>query len=266
MKKLILFFVLGLCASNSSMAEIKCFVAKEAGKIIAQEGKCSERHSPCSTFKIPLSLMGFDSGILKDENTPKWEFTKENGKFLSGMMEQWKGFHTPKSWISNSVVWYSQVLTQKLGKEKFKSYVEKLSYGNQDISGDKDKNNGLTNSWLTSSLQISPEEQIAFLEKLIASELPVSKESQKLTRNILFVEELSDGWNLYGKTGAGNQLNAEDGSTNIGWFIGWLEKKGRRIVFAHYIEGNEGGLGKVAKEMAKEKLLELVKKEDVNSN
>jgi beta-lactamase class D len=264
MKNSILFCILSLFAVGNSMASTKCFIAVEENKTLAKEGKCNERHSPCSTFKIPLSLMGFDSGILKDENTPKWEFTKENGKFLSGMMEQWKGFHTPKSWLPNSVVWYSQVLTLELGQEKFKDYVEKFNYGNKDISGDKEKNNGLTNAWLSSSLKISPEEQIAFLEKLIASKLPVSKESQQLTRNILFVEELSNGWKLYGKTGSGSQLNQEDVATNIGWFIGWLEKKDRRIVFAHYIEGNKDGLGKVAREMAKEKLLKLVNEEDVN--
>jgi len=34
----------------------------------------NERISPCSTFKMTLSLMGYDTGILKDENTPIWNF------------------------------------------------------------------------------------------------------------------------------------------------------------------------------------------------
>ena len=33
-----------------------------------------KRISPCSTFKMALSLMGYDAGILKDENTPVWDF------------------------------------------------------------------------------------------------------------------------------------------------------------------------------------------------
>ncbi|ASX27927.1 hypothetical protein BA173_03570 [Rickettsia sp. MEAM1 (Bemisia tabaci)] len=53
-----------------------------------------------------------------------------------------------------------------------------FSYGNQDTSGDKGKNNGLTNAWLSSSLEISPEEQIAFLQKLAADQLPVSLKAQ----------------------------------------------------------------------------------------
>src|SRR5437867_1029726 len=31
---------------------------------------CAERSSPCSTFKVPLSLMAFDAKIWKDEKEP----------------------------------------------------------------------------------------------------------------------------------------------------------------------------------------------------
>jgi len=30
----------------------------------------NEQISPCSSFKITLSVIGYDAGILKDENTP----------------------------------------------------------------------------------------------------------------------------------------------------------------------------------------------------
>ena len=86
-----------------------------------------------------------------------------------------------------------------------------------------------------------------------------------MTKNILFVEELPNGWNLYGKRAGGYLLN-KDGSYNkdrqIGWFIGWIEKEDRKIVFAHYIEDNQkvdSSAGKRAKEMAKEKVLEVIK-------
>ena len=38
---------------------------------------CNERLSPCSTFKVALSLMGFDSRIFIDENTTKWQFNNK---------------------------------------------------------------------------------------------------------------------------------------------------------------------------------------------
>ncbi|RDB35469.1 MAG: hypothetical protein DCC88_09860 [Spirobacillus cienkowskii] len=45
---------------------------------------------------------------------------------------------------------------------KFQNYVTKFSYGNMDLSVDKDKNNGITNAWLSSSLEISSLEQVTF--------------------------------------------------------------------------------------------------------
>ena len=116
----------------------------------------------------------------------------------------WKKPHDPKNWISNSCVWYSQVLTKKMGLKNFKAYVERLQYGNQDISGDLGKNNGLTNCWLSSSLKISPMEQLDFLGKLIRDNLPVTKNAHHYTKKLLFSEKLG-GWDLFTKTGAGFQ-------------------------------------------------------------
>ena len=69
MKKLILIllFFTVLHSSQAFTSEF-CFIAKENDKILKIEGDCSKRYAPESTFKIPLSLMGFDSGILKSES------------------------------------------------------------------------------------------------------------------------------------------------------------------------------------------------------
>jgi len=232
------------------LAKANCFLAKENNKIINQEGGCATRQSPCSSFKIALSLMGYDAGILTDETQPEWPFQKGYVDYI----EKWKQPHNPELWIKNSCVWYSQVLTQKLGMDKFKDYVTKFDYGNQDVSGDKGKNNGLTNSWLSSSLKISPEEQTIFMQKIINNELPISPKALQMTKSIIFVEDLPNGWKLYGKTGSA--------SIKMGWFVGWVQKDNRNIIFASYIEDNDkkdiyGGAR--AKELAKEKLLQLIK-------
>lgn len=43
---------------------------------------------------------------------------------------------------------------------------------------------------------------------------------------------------MYGKTGNGNLINP-DGSKNSnlqqGWFVGWIEKSGRKIIFASHL-------------------------------
>ena len=84
----------------------------------------------------------------------------------------------------------------------------------------KVKNNGLTHSWLSSSLALSPSEQIQFLQKIINKKLPVSQKAFSMTKDILYIQELAGGWKLYGKTGNGLQLTKKHG-----WFVGWIEKR-----------------------------------------
>jgi len=268
MKKTILFLSLGLLLSSEVMADTKCFLAKENSTVIKQEGDCNTRYSPCSTFKIALSLMGYDTGILKDEVHPQWPFKPEYEAFL----ESWKDPQNPTTWMKNSCVWYSQVLTPKLGMNKFHDYVKKFNYGNQDVSGDKGQNNGLTSAWLSSSLEISPKEQAIFLEKLLANTVPVSKHAQAMTRNIVYVEDLPEGWKLYGKTGSGYLLN-EDRAQKLeikhGWFIGWIEKNNKKIVFVNHIVDDKKEAehaGPRAKQQAKEKLLQLIEQIENSKN
>lgn len=236
MKVIILLCI--MLANSICIASETCFLAVEGDTIIKQEGDCKKRWPPCSTFKIAISLMGYDADILEDESMPTWQY--QDG--YVDWNEKWKAPHKPSLWIVNSCVWYSQIITQKLGLKRFSTYVNKLKYGNQDISGDKGKNNGLTNCWLSSSLEISAEEQVNFLQKLIHEKLPVSVHAQKMTKNIIFVKELKNGWKLYGKTGNGSQLNADKSTKidkQIGCFVGFLQKENRSIVFACWIADDQ---------------------------
>lgn len=89
---------------------------------------CQERFPACSTFKVPLAVMGFDSGILKDEKQVlKWDGEK---RFL----EAWNRNQDARSWMRESVVWFSQRLTPMMGKKRFEGYLKKFNYGNADVS------------------------------------------------------------------------------------------------------------------------------------
>lgn len=261
MKKIILYLTALISLTISFITKADCFLVKENDKFIKHEGNCKSRYAPCSTFKIAISLMGYDDGFLIDETHPELPFKE----WYPAMLESWKQPHTPKEWMKNSCLWYSQVINKELGIEKFHDYVTKFDYGNRDISGDKGKNNGLTNSWLSSSLEISPEEQLTFLQKLVENKLPVSVKAQEMTKNILFIEDFVDDWKLYGRTGSGMRLNKDRTARlkgrKIGWFIGWLQKNDRTVFFVHFIEDNNTYAGRRSKETAKEKLKELINKE-----
>lgn len=224
-----------LCVSGPVLADACTLVTElDTGRVLKKDGDCERRNSPASTFKIPLSLMGYDAGVLKDETNPAWPYKPE----YNAWNEAWKKTITPRPWLRDSVVWYSQVLTRTMGQERFRRYVDAFEYGNRDISGEKGKNNGLTHAWLGTSLQISPVEQVAFLKKLLKRELPVSQRAAEMTMAIMPDFPLADGWTVYGKTGTAYQLSSAgtpDRSRQLGWFVGWAQKGERRVVFARLI-------------------------------
>lgn len=197
---------------------------------VGTDENLQQRLAPGSTFKIPLSLMGFDAGILIDEENPTWsccEPDEERAVCRQAL--------NPSSWVANSCIWYSQELTRRLGMERLQGYVDAFGYGNQDLTGNPGLNDGLTQAWLSSSLEISCVEQVQFLRKMLDGQLPVSDYALAVTRNILWIEELGNGWDLYGKTGLSFERN-EDGTLDkerwLAWFVGWAEKDDRRFLFA----------------------------------
>ncbi|HEV3270403.1 MAG TPA: penicillin-binding transpeptidase domain-containing protein [Candidatus Rhabdochlamydia sp.] len=195
-------------------------------KIVELGSHINERITPCSTFKMALSLMGYDAEVLKDEKTPTWLFQEGYDCFL----ESWKNPQTPQSWMKTSCIWFSRVLATQLGLENMQKYLASLEYGNQDISG------GLTKAWLVSSLKISAEEQVALMQKALLGKLPISDNAIQMTKKLLFIDQLPEGWNLFGKTGWTGSMIGEDGKiSEIGWFVGWIEKDDKFFPFSYHI-------------------------------
>ncbi len=198
--------------------------------------------SPCSTFKIYNSLAGLEYRVLnsKDQKTlKKWDGSPQP-------YDNWKKDHTLSSAIQNSVVWYFQELATQIGETRMQVFLNKINYGNKDISG------GLTTFWLQSSLKISAQEQVDLIHKLYAGELPIkAKNIEILKKNITLYNQ--DGVHMMGKTGSGDQ----EGKWVLGWFVGVVEKDGNRYFFATNIEGRDGAYGGKAKSITFSILKEL---------
>lgn len=217
-----------------------CTVVADAqsGKNLIEQGDCRTRVTPASTFKLPLAIMGYDSGFLADSEAPRLPFKKG---YAAWGGKEWTHATTPKRWMKYSVVWYSQEITRALGIKTLAGYTQKFGYGNSDWTGDAGKNNALERAWISSSLKISPAEQVAFLQKLVTRTLPVSAAAMQQTDAI--VERWSSaGWIVAGKTGSAFPRN-KDGSFNRargwGWFVGWAERDGQRYVFARLDQDTE---------------------------
>lgn len=210
--------------SLEAAEETFILIDAKTGDVVKELGLIDKRVTPCSTFKIPLSLMGYDAEILQNEEIPVWPFQSNYVNYRPS----WQSSHDPRSWIKNSCVWYSQVLAEQLGSDKIEQYLKVFEYGNQDMTG------GLTNFWLESSLKISPKEQVIFLRKFLNNDFPLTNHALKTTRDILFIGTLENEYKLYGKTGFGQTF--DDESTEIGWFIGWVEKEEDSLIFAYNIQ------------------------------
>lgn len=203
--------------------------------IIYNEEQAEKRVSPCSTFKIYNSLIGLESGVLDKEDV--YTLIKWNGKEYT--ISSWNRDHTLASAISNSVVWYYQEVASRVGSQRMQEYINKLHYGNQDISG------GITQFWLRSSIKISAKEQVELLRKLYSYELPFEKENIDIVKRIIVLS--NENAVFSGKTGSGY----ENDKYIFGWFVGCIERDGNKYFFATNIEGDDGAHGGKAREITK---------------
>lgn len=218
---------------------VRCTVILDVdtGIVIHRQGGCDQAFYPQSTFKLPLAMMGYDKGILVDDHNPRWEY---QAKF--NRSERERKATDPTIWEKDSIVWYSQEITRRLGKQAFADYVRSFDYGNRDVAGGPGGTDGLTEAWLSSSLKISPDQQVSFLRRFITGKLPISAKAVTMTQAIVPTFAAGDGWTVHGKTGAGWLRDAKgkpDRNRPLGWFVGWAEKGGKKVVFARMLLDNK---------------------------
>jgi beta-lactamase class D len=192
------------------------------------EARCRQRFTPASTFKISNSLIGLETGVIRDADfVIPWDrkkYPNEGQPTIAPFMHWWQD-HTLRSAMKYSVVWYYRELAREVGDKRMKQYVTQFHYGNEDTSG------GIEQFWRNSSLQISAEEQIEFLRRFYDGKLSVSKRSTEIVKDIILLEQ-TPTYRLSGKTGAA----PFDGGTRA-WFVGYLEREGNVYFFALNMDG-----------------------------
>lgn len=221
-----------LASHNTAPLSCTTLVDAASGQRLRHDGQCDHRATPASTFNIVVGLMGYDSGILIDEHAPLMPF---KSGYTDSTREEWLIDTDPSTWIKHSTVWFAQQVTTQLGEARFQRYIRSFGYGNADLSGDAGAHNGLTQSWIGSSLQISADEQTDFLRKLVNRQLPISAKAYQMTTRILHPQTLTNGWTIHGKTGTASPVlsnGRDDPERQYGWYVGWATKGARTIVFA----------------------------------
>lgn len=157
---------------------------------IYNERKSTWRVSPDSTYKIYSALIGLEASVISDEHsTIEW-----NGETYP--YDVWNKDHNLFTAMKSSVNWYFQALESKLDRSVLQAYVQRIHYGNADISG------GPEPYWLESSLKISPVEQVQLLKALYTNEFGFEDKHIRTVKEAIRLEE-RNGALLSGKTGTG---------------------------------------------------------------
>jgi beta-lactamase class D len=199
---------------------IVIFDAKNNKYIKINEERAATRYPPASTFKIPNSLIGLETGVIEDENfVIKWDGTER-------WNSDWNKDHTLSSAIKYSVVPYYQELARRIGLDRMQDFLDLLNYGNKTIGERVDT------FWLDGSLQISASEQVEFLKNFYIYRLPFSRRSIDIVKNILSEEKYPNSV-LKFKTGTGTRAPGEF----IGWLVGYVEKSDNVFLFAFNVDG-----------------------------
>jgi beta-lactamase class D len=192
--------------------------------------RAAERFSPCSTFKIPNSLIALDTGVATgaDFSLP-WDRERDPPQpWWDELGLDWKRDHTLASAFRASVVWFYQELARRIGAKRMASYLARFDYGNRDISG------GIDEFWLTGGLAISADEQVEFLRRFYDERLGVSHRATEVVKQILVLER-GEGYTLCAKTGSG----AKEGGPMLGWLVGYVEAGDDVRFFAFNVSGDD---------------------------
>ena len=195
------------------------------------------RRSPCSTFKIISSLIGLETGVIEpDDSIRKW-----SGETFWN--EAWNKDISFDEAFQASCVWYFREVIDEIGEASIQAELEKLQYGNCDISdwegrlNTNNSNPSLTGFWIESSLKISPKEQTKIMEQIFGPKSEYSEEAKSLLEQVMLTSEYPESnIFIYGKTGMGKA----QGVVVDAWFTGFADVASKRIYFCVYLGESQG--------------------------
>lgn len=207
------------------------------------------RRSPCSTFKIVSSMLAIENGILEpDTSTHAW-----SGEIFWN--EDWNKDIAFEEAFRTSCVWYFREVIDEMGPEMVQEGLDRLAYGNCDISdwegrlNTNNNNRALTGFWLESSLLISPREQTQVMERIFGPDSFCTEQTKNVLMDVMLVEEPEEtAVQIYGKTGMGKA----EGVVVDAWFTGFARSTEGNLYFCIYLGQTDDGnvSSAVAREIA----------------
>lgn len=180
-------------------------------------------YPPAATFDIVNSLIGIQTGAIRDENmVVKWDSIKRTA-------DEWNRDLTMKEAFTVSSVPYFQEVARRIGRDTMKIWIDSLGYGNRNMDGPIDS------FWFT-NLKIKPDEQLGLVKKLYFDQLPFFKHTQNIVQSVMLREQNSNYQFSY-KTGWERIENGHE----LAWVVGWIEENKHPYFFVLNIESPEPG-------------------------
>jgi beta-lactamase class D len=176
--------------------------------------------TPASTFKIFNAMVALETGVIADDVAIlTWDGIHRD-------IAAWNHDTNLRQAFKDSTVWFYQVLARKAGRDRMQQWIDRIGYGNRQIGTAQD----IDRFWLQGPLQITPKQQIEFLQRLHRGDLPFSQRTMDLVKDIM-VREQTPAYTMRGKTGWLNSTKPE-----LGWFVGYLEQNKNVYFFATTID------------------------------
>ena len=200
----------------------------QSGQLIGHDRRRARtRFIPASTFKLPNTLIGLNAGAVRDVD----EVFPYDGQ--ARFFKAWEAPMGLREAIRVSNVPVYQELARRIGRERMRSDLKLLGYGNCSVGSQIDE------FWLEGPLKISAIEQCRFLEGLARGVLPFAAQHQAAVREITLLES-GPGWELHAKTGTVRE-------PGLAWWVGWVVKDGRLYCFALNIDCESSSIDTAAR-------------------
>ncbi len=177
------------------------------GKFYSNDfNRCAQSWLPASTFKIVNTMIGLETGELKNKHD------LFNWDSIPRRMDAWnRDLRLIEAYQVSCVPCY-QELARRIGPERMNAWLDSIDYPGMDVNSET-----IDSFWLEGKSRISSLQQLDFVHRLLKQELPLSDKTYKELRDIMLLGE-SNGLRLSGKTG----WSIRD-DFNIGWFVGMVE-------------------------------------------
>ncbi|HEU4608797.1 MAG TPA: penicillin-binding transpeptidase domain-containing protein [Chitinophagaceae bacterium] len=178
---------------------------------------------PASTFKIVNSLIGLETGVVRDDSTViAWDSIRRGRPECETDLAMIDAFRI------SCPSWY-QELARRIGKEKMQYYLDTLGYASK--YGRFQIKNNLDTFWLDNSARITADEELGLVKKLYFDQLPFQKRTQEIVRKMMLIEDNAN-YRMGYKTGWGFNRDGH----SIGWLVGWIEENKHPYFFVLQLE------------------------------